>query len=56
MRYAEIVPRNRSHYIIVDGVEWSRHNDVKIAEAVRQELIREEVERFIDQKGSWNER
>jgi hypothetical protein len=34
MRYAEIVPKNGSHYVIVDGKEWSRHDDVKIAEQV----------------------
>jgi hypothetical protein len=45
MRSIEIQPRNGSHYVIVDGKEWSRHNDVKIAEQVRRELIREQVER-----------
>jgi hypothetical protein len=44
MRYAEIVPRNQSHYVIVDGAEWLRHDDLAIAFAVRQELVREEVE------------
>lgn len=39
MRYAEIVPKNGSHYVIVDGKEWSRHNDVKTAEKVREQLL-----------------
>ena len=38
MRSIEIIPRDGSHYILVDGKEWSRHNDLKIAEQVRAEL------------------
>jgi phage/plasmid primase-like uncharacterized protein len=45
MSYAEIEARNGSFYIVVDGKDWSRHNDLKIAEQVRAELIREEAER-----------
>jgi len=45
MRYAEIVPKNGSHYVIVDGKEWSRHNDVKTAEQVRDQIIALEIER-----------
>jgi hypothetical protein len=37
MRYAEIVPKNGSHQIVVDGKEWARHNDVKTAEQVRSQ-------------------
>ena len=42
MRSIEIIPRDGSHYILVDGKEWSRHNDLKIAEQVRAELMRDE--------------
>ena len=45
MRYVEIEPRNGSHYIVIDGQEWSRHNDVKIAEKVRDQLLAEEIQR-----------
>ena len=53
MRYAEIVPDppNKSHYVIVDGKQWSRHNDVKIAEQVRHEIVgkfAEQLERKTD--------
>jgi uncharacterized protein (UPF0371 family) len=40
MRSVEILPKNGSHYLVVDGVEVSRHNEVAVAEKVRQELIR----------------
>jgi len=43
MRYAEIVPKNGSHYVIVDGKEWSRHDDVKIAEQVRHQIVADAV-------------
>jgi hypothetical protein len=39
MRYCEIVPRNGYHYVTVDGVEWSRHDDVEVAEKVRSGII-----------------
>ena len=32
-RHAEIVPVDGSHYVLVDG--WSRHDDLAVAEAVR---------------------
>jgi hypothetical protein len=41
MRSIEIQPRNGSHYILVDGKQWSRHNELKIAEQVRNQLIRD---------------
>ena len=44
MRYVEIVPKRGSHYIIVDGKEWSRHNDVKIAEQVRDQILVSELQ------------
>jgi hypothetical protein len=44
MRYIEIVPRNGSHYIVADGKEINRHNSIEIAEAVRLELIRQELD------------
>ena len=43
MRYLEIIPKNGSHYLVRDGQEISRHDDVKIAEAVRWELLKEFV-------------
>jgi hypothetical protein len=46
MRYAEIVPKNGSHYVIVDGKEWSRHDDVKIAEQVRDQIVTEFAEQL----------
>ena len=45
MRYVEIVPRNGSHYVIVDGKEWSRHDDVKIAEQVRDQILVSQLQR-----------
>lgn len=38
-------PKGGSHYVIVDGKEWSRHNDVKIAEQVRDEIPVSELQR-----------
>jgi hypothetical protein len=38
-RYAEIIPRDGSHYVVVDGIDWSRHDDVAKAEAVRQAIV-----------------
>ena len=32
MKYAEIVPKNGSHYVVIDGQEYSRHDSVEIAE------------------------
>jgi len=46
MKCCENVPRNGSHYIIVDGKEWSRHNDVKTAKRVRDQIIAEEIQRI----------
>ena len=42
LRYLEIVPRNGSHYLVMDGREISRHDDVQIAEAVREEILRQQ--------------
>jgi hypothetical protein len=44
MRSCEIIPRNGSFYVIVDGIEWSRHNDLQVAEAVRAQLINTGIE------------
>jgi hypothetical protein len=38
-RHAEIVPRDWSHYFLVDGLEWSRHDTLSKAEAVRQAIV-----------------
>jgi hypothetical protein len=38
-------PRNGSHYVIVDGKEWSRHDDVKIAEQVRDQILVSQLQR-----------
>jgi hypothetical protein len=38
-RHAEIVPRDESHYVLVDGLEWSRHDDLAKAEAVRSAIV-----------------
>jgi len=38
-RHAEIVPKDGSHYVLVDGVEWSRHDDLAKAEAVRAAIV-----------------
>ena len=38
-RHAEIVPKDGSHYVLVDGHEWSRHDDLAKAEAVRQAIV-----------------
>src|SRR5208283_4426034 len=45
MKYAEIVSKNGSHYVVVDGQEYSRHDSVEIAEKVRNELINAELQR-----------
>ncbi len=45
MKYIEIQPRDGGHFIIVDGKEVSRHDDVKIAEQVRNQLLAEEIQR-----------
>ena len=45
MKYAEIVSKNGSHYVVIDGQEYSRHDSVEIAEAVRNELIKAELQR-----------
>jgi hypothetical protein len=31
-RHAEIVPKDGSHYVLIDGVEISRHDDLAKAE------------------------
>jgi hypothetical protein len=38
-------PKGVSHYVIVDGKEWSRHNGVKIADQVRDEIPVSELQR-----------
>ena len=38
-RHAEIVPKDGSHYVVVDGVEWSRHDELAKAEAVRAVIV-----------------
>jgi len=44
MRYAEVIPINGNSCVIVDGMEWSRHDEVKIAEQVRHRLVEYFVE------------
>jgi len=51
MRYAEIVLKNGSHYVVVDGQEYSRHDSVEIAEEVRNELIKSQLEREGQERG-----
>jgi hypothetical protein len=50
MRYIEIEPRNGSHYLIVDGQEVSRHNEVITAELVPQQWMFDEVARIEAQR------
>ena len=38
-RHAEIVPGDGSHYVLVDGQQWSRHDCLATAEAVRQAIV-----------------
>ena len=38
-RCAEIVPKNGSYCIVVDGIEWSRHDDLNRAEAVCNSIV-----------------
>jgi hypothetical protein len=38
-RHAEIVPKDHSHYVYVDGFPWSRHDTLEIAEAVRTTIV-----------------
>ena len=51
MRYAEIVLKNGSYYVVVDGREYSRHDSVEMAEGVRNELIKAELEREGQERG-----
>jgi hypothetical protein len=45
MRYVEIISKNGTHYIIVDGKDWSRHEDLKKAEQVRDQILVSLVQR-----------
>jgi hypothetical protein len=50
-RHAEIVPMDGSHYVVVDGQQWSRHDDLAKAEALRNSIVEEwaaEYERRMD--------
>jgi len=38
-KHAEIVPMDGSHYVLVDGQPWSRHDDLAKAEGVRQAIV-----------------
>jgi hypothetical protein len=38
-RHAEIVPRDGSHYVLVDGQQWSRRDSLAKGEAVRQAIV-----------------
>lgn len=38
-RHAEIAPGDGSHYVLVDGVQWSRHDDLAKAEGVRNMIV-----------------
>jgi hypothetical protein len=38
-RHAEIVPKDGTHYVLVDGQEWSRHDDLAVAEGVRNMIV-----------------
>ena len=51
MKHAEIVLTNGSHYVVIDGQEYSRHDSVEIAEAVRNELIKAELQREGQERG-----
>jgi hypothetical protein len=50
-RHAEIVPMDGSHYVLVDGEQWSRHDDLAAAAALRNSIVEEwaaEYERRAD--------
>jgi len=51
MKYAEIVPKNGRHYVVIDGQEYSRHDSVEIAEEVRNELMNAELQREKQERG-----
>ena len=38
-RHAEIVPKDGSHYVVIDGVEWARHDSLAKAEMVRSAIV-----------------
>jgi hypothetical protein len=38
-RHAEIVPAHGSHFVVVDGIEWSRHDTLEKAEDVRNVIV-----------------
>jgi hypothetical protein len=48
-RHAEVVPMDGSHYVLVDGKQWSRHDDLTKAEGVRKMII-EGWEAYYDEK------
>jgi hypothetical protein len=45
-RHAEIVPMDGSHYVLVDGSQWSRHDDLAFAERIRNSIVEEWVAEY----------
>jgi len=38
-RHADIMPLDGSHYVMVDGQPWSRHDSLAVAEWVRDSIV-----------------
>jgi hypothetical protein len=38
-RHAEIVPKDGSHCVLVDGVQWTQHDTLAKAESVRSAIV-----------------
>jgi hypothetical protein len=38
-QHAEIVPKDGSHYVLVDGKEWARFDTLGQAESVRNTIV-----------------
>jgi hypothetical protein len=38
-RHAEIVPKDGSHYVVVDGIDWARFDELSRAEELRAAIV-----------------
>jgi len=38
-RHCEIIPKDDSHYVLVDGVQWARFDLLEKAETLRNSII-----------------
>jgi hypothetical protein len=45
MRSAQIVPEEGSYWVVVNGKEWSCHDNLKKAEQIRDQILVSEIQR-----------